>query len=150
MRELISRQVVLAEVKAFLDQRDGIDVSPVMVEHLIATLKTIPVETALPSGVDGLKQALRKVRQLCVETQYCADCPLCGKERCFAWDDEAEPLQYPAEWPLEWPQSTAQGSWTESVECSECGELALYNGNEELVRSRFCPHCGAKMGGGLK
>ncbi len=42
------------------------------------------------------------------------------------------------------------GRWTGSVECSECGELALYNGNEELVRSRFCPHCGAKMDGGAE
>ena len=35
--------------------------------------------------------------------------------------------------------------WTRDKECHSCGELALYNGNEELVLSRFCPHCGAPM-----
>lgn len=35
--------------------------------------------------------------------------------------------------------------WTEYKECYSCGELALYNGNEELVQSRFCPHCGKPM-----
>lgn len=35
--------------------------------------------------------------------------------------------------------------WTRDKECHSCGELALYNGNEELVPSRFCPHCGAPM-----
>ena len=42
------------------------------------------------------------------------------------------------------------GRWTRDKECSECGELALYNGNEELVSSRYCPHCGAKMDGESK
>lgn len=35
--------------------------------------------------------------------------------------------------------------WTGDKECYSCGRLALYNGNEELVSSRFCPHCGAPM-----
>lgn len=42
------------------------------------------------------------------------------------------------------------GRWTHDKECSKCGELALYNGNEELVSSRYCPHCGAKMDGESK
>ena len=37
------------------------------------------------------------------------------------------------------------GHWTEDGCCSECGEMGLYNGNEEIVRSRYCPHCGGKM-----
>lgn len=30
--------------------------------------------------------------------------------------------------------------------CSECGGDALESTEEEYVWSRFCPHCGAKMG----
>lgn len=37
------------------------------------------------------------------------------------------------------------GHWTEDGCCSECGEMGLYNGNEEIVRSRYCPYCGEKM-----
>ena len=95
--------------------------------------------------IDDLKKALRKVSQICAETQYCADCPLHGEKWCPTWDDNGDPTEYPADWTLRWSEATDQGSWTAHMECSECGELALYNGNEELVRSRFCPHCGAKM-----
>lgn len=40
--------------------------------------------------------------------------------------------------------------WTRDGECHNCGEMGLYNGNEELVPSRWCPCCGAKMDGGAK
>lgn len=40
------------------------------------------------------------------------------------------------------------GHWTEDGCCSECGKMGLYNGNEEIVRSRYCPYCGEKMDGG--
>lgn len=39
------------------------------------------------------------------------------------------------------------GYWTEWGECSECGECALHTGYREPVKSRYCPHCGAKMDG---
>lgn len=92
--------------------------------------------------IDDLKKALREVRDICARQQFCADCPLRGKNNgCPTRDSEDESTDYPENW----SEDVAQARWTESVECSECGELALYNGNEELVRSRFCPHCGAKM-----
>lgn len=37
------------------------------------------------------------------------------------------------------------GYWTEDGCCSECGEMGLYNGNEEIVLSSYCPYCGEKM-----
>ena len=40
--------------------------------------------------------------------------------------------------------------WTRDGECNGCGELGLYNGNEEIVRARWCPHCGAKMEGSVE
>ncbi len=30
--------------------------------------------------------------------------------------------------------------------CSNCGKRAVLNGAEDYVTSRYCPHCGAKMG----
>lgn len=36
--------------------------------------------------------------------------------------------------------------WT----CSECGEYALTNKAKTQVHSRHCPHCGAKMDGGIE
>lgn len=95
--------------------------------------------------INELKKALCKVRDICAKQQFCADCPLRGKNGCPTWDREGESTDYPENWSLDWSEDVAQARWTEYVECSECGEPALYNGNEELVRSRFCPHCGAKM-----
>lgn len=40
--------------------------------------------------------------------------------------------------------------WTGAGDCSACHYMGLYNGNEEVERSRFCPHCGAKMDGGAE
>ena len=31
--------------------------------------------------------------------------------------------------------------------CSVCKEEAIYDCNDEFVLSKFCPYCGAKMGG---
>ena len=47
--------------------------------------------------------------------------------------------------PIADAEPVRRGQWTEDGCCSECGEMGLYNGNEEIVRSRYCPHCGAKM-----
>lgn len=33
-----------------------------------------------------------------------------------------------------------------SYVCSVCGTEAIYNCNDEWVLSKYCPHCGAKMG----
>lgn len=145
MRELISRQVVLAEVSEFLLQRVGQNISPVLINHLFHILDTIPIEPEQPMRIDELKLALREVRDICAHTQYCADCPLRGKVRCPMWDSNSDPIQYPADWPLAWEEDPGEHRWTSSGECTNCGNLALYNGNEELVRSRFCPHCGEKM-----
>lgn len=102
-------------------------------------------------GIEDLKKALRQVRDICARQQLCADCPLRGNNNgCPTRDSEDESTDYPENWSLDWSDDGAQGQWTESVECSECGELALYNGNKELVRSRFCPHCGATMDEGAE
>lgn len=42
-------------------------------------------------------------------------------------------------------ETVQHSHWRRNGECNECGEQGLYNGNEETVRSRFCPHCGAQM-----
>ena len=93
--------------------------------------------------IADIKKALREVRNMCANTQHCADCPLKGEKWCALWDGNGEALEYPCQWPLDWGDRGAH--WTECTECSECGKMALYNGNEEPVKSKFCPHCGAKM-----
>lgn len=34
--------------------------------------------------------------------------------------------------------------------CSECGKFAISDCNDEFVLADYCPHCGAKMDGGMK
>lgn len=38
-----------------------------------------------------------------------------------------------------------ESEWTEENTCSHCGEGACAGYDEEPWRTRYCPHCGAKM-----
>lgn len=38
-----------------------------------------------------------------------------------------------------------EAAWTEENTCSHCGEEACAGYDEEPWRTRYCPHCGAKM-----
>lgn len=78
----------------------------------------------------------RCIAEYVTSNAYLGDTALDALKKVMDWivatpTIEAEPVRH--------------SCWTRHRECHECGELALYNGNGELVRSRFCPNCGAKM-----
>lgn len=104
--------------------------------------------------MDGLIKLLR----VCAERDTCIGCPYLGTGECDNKAEKAadviEKLQKTVlrledesgildELPMY--EQPVEAEWPEENTCSHCGEEACAGYDEEPWRTRYCPHCGAKM-----